>query len=125
MVELRAWDADTLAPRDVLPTDEATLYPDVDAPQPRHASARAFNFNAPGRIRLVDRVDPDAPRLLVCWHAEGLWDTDHLLPDGTVVARGPNGLAILHVFNGDRRVSLRALESLSALPEGYTPPPTP
>jgi WD40 repeat protein len=119
--ELRAWDADTLAPRAVLPTDEATLYPDVDAPQPRHAIDGAFF--APGRIRLVDHVDPDAPRLMACWHAEGLWDTDHLLPDGTVVARGPNGLAILHVLNGDRRVSLRALESLPTLPAVYAPLP--
>ncbi len=48
------------------------------------------------------------------WHTDGDWATDHLLPDGTLVARCDKHLAILHLHRGNRRVSIEEAEALLA-----------
>lgn len=48
------------------------------------------------------------------WHADGDWIADHLLPDGTLVARRDKHLAILHLHHGKRPVSIEEAEALLA-----------
>ena len=50
------------------------------------------------------------------WHTDGDWSTDHLLPDGAVVARCDKHLALLHLHHGNRRVSVQEAEALSGSP---------
>ena len=54
------------------------------------------------------------------WHADGEWTADHLLDDGTVVARCDKHLAILHLHHGNRRVTIEEAERL-LVPDGVEP----
>jgi WD40 repeat protein len=49
---------------------------------------------------------------LTRWHADGNWKADHLIPDGTLVALCDKHLAILHLHQGNRRVSVEEAERL-------------
>jgi WD40 repeat protein len=60
---------------------------------------------------------------VVPWHADGQWNADHLLPDGTIVGRCDKELAVLHLFHGRRRVNLDEAQSIASLPpEVYSAP---
>jgi hypothetical protein len=50
---------------------------------------------------------------VVAWHGDGHGVADHLLEDGTVVARCDRDLALLHLHHGDRRVSLAEARALA------------
>ncbi len=46
------------------------------------------------------------------WHADGQWRVDHILSDGTVVARFKEEVAILHICHGYNRVGIGKLPNL-------------
>ncbi len=63
------------------------------------------------------RLRGDAPAgVKADWHADGSWTARHLLPDGTLVATCDTHLAILHLLQGNRRVTIEEAEAIAGHP---------
>lgn len=114
---LRLWDGPTgTAIATVAQAAAHRTHPDLhrawreaEAPTVVCSAAAALGGRGHPRLWLYAPIDTAIP-----WHADGNWIADHLLPDGTLVARRDKHLAILHLHHGRRRVSIEEAEALLA-----------
>ncbi len=73
---------------------------------------------AEGRRGSILRLDAMDPPRTVHWHADGRWEVHGLQEDGTLVASCDRQLAFLHLYSGDRRVTLKEANRLEAEARG-------